>query len=51
MKDDGKLYVGGSIYYPSKNSSNKWHGAGGFIELKEGKLYTPNGGIYYPSER
>jgi len=43
---NGKLYVGGTIYYPSKKSANKWHGPDGYIKLKDGKLYTPNGSIY-----
>lgn len=46
---NGKLYTGGTIYYPSKKSANKWHGSGGYIKLKGGKLYTPDGNIYYPS--
>jgi hypothetical protein len=46
--NDGKLNVGGSIYYPSENG---WHGPGGFIRLNEGKLFTPDGNIYYPSEK
>lgn len=48
---NGKLYFGGTIYYPSKNSADKWHGPGGYIRLKDGKLYTPSGRIYYPSKK